>query len=110
MSKKAMAKIVEINKQELSTEKVELALTDEVKKLYDKGQNSYATALTNGRKTAVELQVAINFFEKTEKEFEKIEKMAKELGVEVPAKAIRNQAKEWLQDSNKFFNALKGHL
>jgi len=32
MSKKAMAKIVEISKQELSTEKVELALVDDIDK------------------------------------------------------------------------------
>tara|TARA_R110000822_G_scaffold128628_5_gene264505 strand:+ start:459 stop:881 length:423 start_codon:yes stop_codon:yes gene_type:complete len=32
MSKKAMAKIVEINKQELSSEKVELAILDDIQK------------------------------------------------------------------------------
>ena len=32
MSKKAMAKIVEISKQELSTEKVELSVADDVSK------------------------------------------------------------------------------
>ena len=98
------------SKTELKSEKVELGIIDEVKKLYDKGQNNYSDALASGQKTMVKLQVAINFFEKTEQEFEKAEKMAKELGVDMPGKALRNQAKEWLQDSNKFFNALKSNV
>ena len=92
------------------TEKVELGIIDDAKKLYDKGQNNYADAITNGRKAMVKLQAAINLFEKTEQEFEKAEKMAKELGVDIPGKALRNQAKEWLKDSNKFFNDLKGNV
>ena len=97
-------------KELLSVQKVDLGLIDDVKKLYDKGQNNYSDALASGQKTMVKLQVAINFFEKTEQEFEKAEKMAKELGVDMPGKALRNQAKEWLQDSNKFFNALKSNV
>ena len=91
-------------------ERVELGIIDDVKKLYDKGQNNYSDALVSGQKTMVKLQAAINFFEKTEQEFEKAEKMAKELGVDLPGKALRDQAKEWLKDSNKFFNALKSNV
>ena len=40
MSKKAMAKIVEINKQELSSVKVELALIDDAKKLISNLKNA----------------------------------------------------------------------
>ncbi len=40
MSKKAMAKIVEINKQELSTERVELGLIDDAKKLISNLKNA----------------------------------------------------------------------
>ena len=40
MSKKAMAKIVEINKQELSLEKVELGLIDDAKKLISNLKNA----------------------------------------------------------------------
>lgn len=97
-------------KELLSVQKVELSIIADAKKLYDKGQNNYADALTSGQKAMVKLQVAINFFEKTEKEFEIAEKMAKELGVDMPGKALRDQAKEWLKDSNKFFNALKGNV
>ena len=43
MSKKAMAKIVEINKQELSTEKVELGAVQDFNKVADR--------LTSGSKT-----------------------------------------------------------
>lgn len=106
----ALNKLVRENKTELKTEKVELSIIADAKKLYDKGQNNYADALTSGQKAMAKLQVAINFFEKTEKEFEIAEKMAKELGVDMPGKALRDQAKEWLKDSNKFFNALKGNV
>ena len=84
------------SKTELKAEKVELGIIDDAKKLYDKGQNNYSDALASGQKTMVKLQVAINFFEKTEQEFEKqkaplqskvrrlmegIKKASKELGV-----------------------------
>ncbi len=36
MKKQAMAKIVEINKQELSTQKVELGIFNDIEKLKDK--------------------------------------------------------------------------
>ena len=100
----------ELKEFNLSSQRVELGIIDDVKKLYDKGQNNYSDALVSGRKTMVKLQAAINFFEKTEQEFEKAEKMAKELGVDLPGKALRDQAKEWLKDSNKFFNALKSNV
>ena len=91
-------------------ERVELSIIEDAKKLYDKGQNSYASALTGGQSVLVKLQAAINNFEKAEKEFEIAEKMAKELGVDMPGKALRSQAKEWLKDSNKFFASLKKNL
>ena len=94
----------------LKVEKVELSIIEDAKKLYDKGQNSYASALTGGQSVLVKLQAAINNFEKAEKEFEIAEKMAKELGVDMPGKALRSQAKEWLKDSNKFFASLKKNL
>ena len=96
--------------KEYNLSRVELGIIDDAKKLYDKGQNSYASALTGGQSVLVKLQGAINNFEKAEKEFEKAEKMAKELGVNLPGKALREQAKEWLKDSNKFFNSLKKNL
>ena len=50
MSKKSMSKIVEINKQELSTERVELALDSEVKSAL-KDLNKYINVLDNGEST-----------------------------------------------------------
>jgi len=83
-----MAKIVEINKQELSTEKVELGLIDDALK-FVKGIRQFGKNIDIDEKEFNELQKAIkgdiNFLEEDMAEvkdgLKKVEAAAKELGV-----------------------------
>ena len=95
MSKKAMAKIVEINKQKLSSEKVELAILDNLKK-YTKGLEKYQAEgdglVKKGERIKEELkeiQAAVykwsdlgeSIANDLASDLTKFEKAAKELGV-----------------------------
>ncbi len=81
MSKKAMAKIVEINKQELSTEKVELALVDDLKDSILRGRNieKNIKSVLSGYNGL--LRAARNF----KADYATLIKQAKELGIDPPA-------------------------
>ena len=72
MSKKSMSKIVEINKQELSTERVELALDSEVKSAL-KDLDKYINVLDNGEST----------FDKLDREYDTLSNKYYKLRAEV---------------------------
>lgn len=72
MSKKSMSKIVEINKQELSTERVELALDSEVKSAL-KDLDKYINVLDNGEST----------FDKLDREYDTLSSKYYKLRAEV---------------------------
>lgn len=88
MSKKVMQKIVSIEKQELSAEKVELALIDELKSLVQQSSKDEARANlmisgigTQVRATIRDIDTAISTINKIESAVTSFEQSSKELGI-----------------------------
>jgi hypothetical protein len=90
--KKAMSKIAQINKEELSAQKVELANVKSFKSKVDKLENEFSTILKrniaiNGdlKKNISDFKQLENTYSKMEAEVDSIKKAFNELGVEVDA-------------------------
>tara|TARA_R100001163_G_scaffold44625_2_gene33687 strand:+ start:477 stop:830 length:354 start_codon:yes stop_codon:yes gene_type:complete len=82
MRKQAMAKIVEINKQELSTQKVELGIFNDIEKLKDKVVAAMARADKSVLNVLSDLADATAGLEQAIKITEEGKQKAKELGVD----------------------------
>ena len=113
----------ELKSEKVELEKVELAVDDYNKFLKEllsidkdlKNEVGDYVSLKNKiiaiRRNVSKLSFkASGILKETEKLVTEDLKKAKELGVNLPGKALREQAKEWLKDSNKFFNSLKKNL
>ena len=111
-------KIVQKIWSELSAQpqKVELAVSDKL--VYAKGVRTFGKNIdidikeleTANRSLSVDVDDLRQDMKVLSKGVSEVESAAKELGVNLPGKALREQAKEWLKDSNKFFNSLKKNL
>lgn len=84
---------LELNKTELGKHEVELALVDDVKSLYNIANKSYQSNTNTIQKYASELE---RMFQKTADEYQKalgkyleLEKMSKELGIQLPSDIIK---------------------
>ena len=104
MSKKAMAKIVEINKQELSTEKVALSIVQDADKIYDKVVKGAQRQVSILKKVEAELNQLEAEAKRLVKLEQKIEQQAKELGVDIEQVIPSGgyAADVWVSDLNKY--------
>ncbi len=102
---KTMSKIAQINKEELSAQKVELALVDDYNKRIDKANNERKMAAVSYQKLIGSMQSATTQLDLALKEANKIEEAAKELGVKSPIDIARVKSK--LSQYTKTVNALK---
>jgi hypothetical protein len=93
-------------KVELSSEKVELGLVDDYNSRIDKANNARKKSAMALSKLESSLQEAVTHFELALKEADKIEKAAKELGVQSPIdiKRVEVKAKQF----QKSLAAVKG--
>jgi DNA repair ATPase RecN len=97
MKNRAMAKIVEIsknqNKQELSTEKVELNLIDNFEKEFSKANKLMTDAFISRFKVQTAIQSMLDGYDaagksylKANARYQELEQASKDLGIEVPSK------------------------
>ena len=103
--KAAMHKIATIQKEELSAQKVELALVDDYNKRIDKANNERKMAAVSYQKLIGQMQSATIQLDLALKEANKIEEAAKQLGVKSPIDIAR--VKSTLTQYTKIVNALK---
>ena len=89
---KAMSKIAQINKEELSTQKVELANVKSFKSKIDKLETEFSTTLKRNisinddlKKNISDFKQLENTYSKMEAEVDSIKKAFNELGVEIDA-------------------------
>ena len=107
-----MAKIVEINKQQLSTEKVELALIDDLEKEYKKIQQAKDEITKEGKridKLIFQFRDVLNNFKTVSyiKLLSNYKNAAKELGVEIDnkfQKALDDYQDEKGKQADRYIN------
>jgi len=103
--KTVMSKIAQIKKEELSSEKVELALVDDYNNRIDKANNERKVAAVSYQKLIGSMQSATKQLELALKEANKIEEVAKDLGVKSPVDKARVKSK--VSEYTKIVSALK---
>jgi len=120
MSKKAMAKIVEINKQELSSVKVELNLINSFEDEFTNANKLMTKAYQSVFKIETAIQDMLNGYDaagksylKANARYQELEQASKNLGIEVPSKiqsfkkAISEGLKEIDANSRELLKAKK---
>jgi len=90
----------------LSKEKVELSIIDDYNKRIDKANNERKEASIHYQKLIGKMSNAAKQLEVALKEADKVEKMAKDLGIESPINTSKVKAK--LSEYRKVVNALDG--
>ena len=110
----ALNEIIRENKTELKTEKVELGLVDDYKKLREQGGNAYIKYVDSMDASKGFLSIAIKDAEKSVKILSKaapmlrdIQKQAKELGIDLPKKLQEDTAQTILEISEKDLSMMK---
>ena len=110
---RALNKLVRENKTELKTEKVELALIDDIEKLLDKGLAAKRRNEKIIRKAADELRESSQFLADAASKAQKAVKQAKELGSKdaitlftVRLKEAQDFEDDMLKASNKVLTAI----
>jgi len=90
-------KLAEVEKVELSAQKVELALVDDFNKRIDKANNFRSVASGNYNRALLDMQSATIQMDLAVKEGEKIEAASKDLGVKSPINlsAVKQKASEF---------------
>jgi hypothetical protein len=111
---KALNEIIRENKTKLKTEKVELGLVDDYKKLREQGGNAYIKYVDSMDASKGFLSIAIKDAEKSVKILSKaapmlrdIQKQAKELGIDLPKKLQEDTAQTILEISEKDLSMMK---
>ncbi len=120
MSKKAMAKIVEMNKQELSSVKVELNLINSFEDEFTNANKLMTKAYQSVFKIETAIQDMLNGYDaagksylKANARYQELEQASKNLGIEVPSKiqsfkkAISEGLKEIDANSRELLKAKK---
>jgi len=113
MSKKVMSKIVSIEKQELSTEKVELAT--EFKKFSQKAQSIYLDARNLAQKDLMDLRDKMEDGERklsklsTElnSEISRVSKQAKSIGVDIKKTTVYKNMTKAIQEVMSYEDSFK---
>ena len=110
----ALNEIIRENKTKLKTEKVELGLVDDYKKLREQGGNAYIKYVDSMDASKGFLSIAIKDAEKSVKILSKaapmlrdIQKQAKELGIDLPKKLQEDTAQTILEISEKDLSMMK---
>ena len=110
----ALNEIIRENKTKLKTEKVELGLVDDYKKLREQGGNAYIKYVDSMDASKGFLSIAIKDAEKSVKILSKaapmlrdIQKQAKELGIDLPKKLQEDTAQTILEISKKDLSMMK---
>ena len=111
---KALNEIIRENKTKLKTEKVELGLVDDYKKLREQGGNAYIKYVDSMDASKGFLSIAIKDAENSVKILSKavpmlreIQKQAKELGIDLPKKLQEDTAQTILEISEKDLSMMK---
>lgn len=92
--KKTMSKIAQINKEELSAQKVELALADDIEKTYNKIKADADALNSTVRRAAQDVdevsdkaKVLVKRIDDTDTDVKKLVQAANDLGVDIPSGA-----------------------
>ena len=90
----------------LASEKIELGLIDDYNSLIDKANNARKSAATALSKLEKDWSNAVNILQEASLEGEKIEKAAKDLGINTPVdtKKVKAKLKQW----QKVDSAIRG--
>jgi predicted nucleic acid-binding Zn-ribbon protein len=113
MSKKVMSKIVSIEKQELSTEKVELAT--EFKKFSQKAQSIYLDARNLAQKDLMDLRDKMEDGERKlsklsselNSEISRVSKQAKSIGVDIKKTTVYKNMTKAIQEVMSYEDSFK---
>ena len=101
---KIFSKLAKEEKTELKSEKVELGLIDDYNSLIDKANNARKSAATALSKLEKDWSNAINILQEASLEGEKIEKAAKDLGINTPVDTKKSKSKTETMAESRFCN------